>query len=44
EAPGMTLRGGGYGLPEADAPQGFNTLEHGIRAGSLFAARMRFAS
>jgi hypothetical protein len=42
EAPGMTLRGGGYGLPEADAPQGFNTLEHGIRAGSLFAARMRF--
>lgn len=42
EAPGMNLRGGGYGLPVADAPPGFNTPEHGIPAGSLFAVRMRF--
>lgn len=42
QSPGMVLRGGGYGLPVADAPPGFNSLEHGFPAGSLFAVRMRF--
>ena len=42
EAPGVNQRGGGYGLPDEDAHEGFNTKEHGVTAGQLFASRMRF--
>jgi hypothetical protein len=42
QSSGMTKRGGGYFMPDADAPEGFNQFEHGITAGKLFALRMRF--
>jgi len=42
QAPGMMIRGGGYGLPAEDAPEGFNTDQDGVTAGRLFALRMRF--